>query len=54
MASRNKRNKASNSYVWRDKSLKEKDIKLKRIYFYNSSVRGSYKEDLRRELREIA
>lgn len=50
MASTNKRNKAKNSYVYKFKSLVEKKIKLKRLYFFNSCIRRKLKEELRKEL----
>lgn len=50
MASTNKKNKAKNSYVHRSKSLVEKSIKLKRIYFFNSCIRRVLKDNLRKEL----
>lgn len=44
MSSTNKKNKAKNSYVYRNKSLVEKNIKLKRVYFYNSCIRRKNKK----------
>lgn len=44
MASINKRKKAVNSYC--NGSLKEKDMKMKRVLFFNSCVRKKLKNDL--------
>lgn len=53
MASINKKNKAKNSYVFRNKSLVEKKFKIKRLYFFNSCMRRLLKEQLRNEQRFI-
>lgn len=45
VASINKRKKAVNSYC--NGSLKEKDMKMKRVLFFNSCVRKKLKNDLR-------
>ena len=45
MASINKRKKAVKSYC--NGSLKEKDMKMKRVLFFNSCVRKKLKNDLR-------
>ncbi len=47
MASENKKNKAFNSYVLRNKSLKEKNKVMKRIYFFNASIRKQLKNETR-------
>lgn len=47
MASINKKNKAKNSYVFRNKSLVEKKFKIKRLYFFNSCMRRLLKEELK-------
>ena len=52
MASKNKWNKAKNSYVERYKSLTEKKIKLKRVEFYNSCNRRVLKEETKKMLEE--
>lgn len=49
MSSINKKNKAKNSYVFRNKSLVEKKLKIKRLYFFNSCMRRLLKEQLRYE-----
>lgn len=46
MSSINKKNKAKNSYVFRNKSLVEKKLKIKRLYFFNSCMRRLLKEEL--------
>nr|DAK75038.1 MAG TPA: hypothetical protein [Crassvirales sp.] len=48
MSSINKKNKAKNSYVFRNKSLVEKKLKIKRLYFFNSCMRRLLKEELKR------
>ena len=45
MSSINKKKKARNSYC--HGSLKEKDMKMKRVLFFNSCVRKNLKNDLR-------
>jgi hypothetical protein len=45
MASINKKKKARNSYC--HGSLKEKDMIMKRVLFFNSCVRKNLKNDLR-------
>ena len=47
MASENKRNKGKNSYTYGDKALKNGE-KLKRVNFYNASVRQKLKNELKR------
>lgn len=52
MSSKNKLNKAKNSYVERYKSLTEKKVKLKRVEFYNSCNRRILKEETKKMLEE--
>ena len=52
MSSTNKKNKARNSYVHRNKSLVETDT-LKRLYFFNSVKRRKLKETLRHDIHDI-
>lgn len=47
MSSINKKNKAKNSYVFRNKSLVEKKLKIKRLYFFNSCMRRLLKKELK-------
>ena len=42
MSSKNKKKKLKNSYCWGG-ALKEKDIKLKRLLFFNSAMRQKLK-----------
>lgn len=53
MTSINKKNKAKNSYVSRNKSLVEKKLKIRGLYFFNSCMRRLLKEQLRNEQRFI-
>lgn len=53
MSSISKKNKAKNSYVFRNKSLVEKKLKIKGLYFFNSCMRRLLKEQLRNEQRFI-
>lgn len=50
MASVNKKNKAKNSYYFRNKTLVKKEGRLKRLFFFNSCQRRVLKERLRSEL----
>jgi hypothetical protein len=48
MASKNKKKKLKNSYCWGG-ALKEKDLKIKKILFYNSALRQKLKQQARKE-----
>ena len=49
MASKNKKNKGKNSYTYGDHALKDKH-KLKRLNFFNASIRQELKNNLRNDL----
>jgi hypothetical protein len=49
MSSQNKKNKGKNSYTYGDHALKE-TFKLKRLNFFNSSLRHKLKKDLNKEI----
>lgn len=44
MASENKKKKAKNSGSYRDFAIKEKDMKMKRVLFYNAAKRKKLKK----------
>jgi len=49
MSSQNKKNKGKNSYTYGDHTLKE-TFKLKRLNFFNASLRHKLKKELSKEI----
>ena len=49
MSSQNKKNKGKNSYTYGDHTLKE-TFKLKRLNFFNASLRQNLKKELSKEI----